>query len=212
MAASLDSLIKQLSAQTYTPLTEEQMKQQAQSRYQSLYDQKRLDARQTYETQDAALARQLADEQAEYESQRQQSAQSYRQQEAQAGRQALSRGMQRSSYTGATQANIRLAGESARQQLTDQQSRREQAIGDQRTALTGQLSRQLAQLDQSQRADELSYLDQLSDREYTRLTDSRKAQNDLSLKLYEYQHQLDQEAVQASRWRKEFEAKYSKGK
>lgn len=210
MAASLDSLMKQLSAQTYTPLTEEQMKKQAQSRYQSLYDQKRLDARQTYEAQDAALARQLAQEQADYESQRRQSAQSYRQQEAQADRQALSRGMQRSSYTGATLANIRLAGESARQQLTEQQSRREQDIGDQRAALSGQLSRQLAQLDQSQRSDELSYLDQLSDREYTRQTDSRKTQNDLTLKLYEYQHQLDQEAAQASRWRREFEAKYSK--
>lgn len=210
MAASLDSLMKQLSAQTYTPLTEEQMKKQAQSRYQSLYDQKRLDARQTYEAQDAALARQLAREQADYESQRRQSAQSYRQQEAQADRQALSRGMQRSSYTGATLANIRLAGESARQQLTDQQSRREQDIGDQRAALSGQLSRQLAQLDQSQRSDELSYLDQLSDREYTRQTDSRKTQNDLTLKLYEYQHQLDQEAAQASRWHREFEAKYSK--
>lgn len=210
MASSLDQLMKQLSARqtTYTPLTEAQMQRQAQTRYQSLYDQKRLDAQQSYQTQDAALARQLADEQAEYETQRSASESSYRQQAAAADRQSLSRGMQRSSYTGATVANIRLAGEAARQQLSDQQARRQQAIGDQRTALSRQLSSQLSQLNESQRADELAYMDQLADREYTRLTDSRKSQTDLSLKLYEYQHQLEQEAAQASRWRQEFNARY----
>lgn len=211
MAASLDKLMKQLSAQqtAYTPLTDAQMQRQAQTRYQSLYDQKRLDARENFENQDAALARQLTDEQAEYETQRSASDSSYRQQAAAADRQALSRGMQRSSYTGATVANIRLAGEAARQRLSDQQSRRQQAIGDQRAALSGQLSRQLSQLNQSQRVDELAYMDQLSDREYTRAADKAKSQTDLSLKLYEYQHQLDQEAAQASRWRKEFNAKYA---
>lgn len=212
MASSLDSLMKQLSANqpAYTPLTEEQIKKQAQTRYQSLYDQKRLDARETYAQQDAALARQLAREQADYETQRRQSAQSYRQQEAQLSRQSISRGMQRSSYQGATAAHIRLAGEAARQSLNQQQSRREQDIGDQRSALSGQLSRQLSQLNESQRNDELAYADQLADREYTRTAENRKTQTDLSLKLYEYQHQLSQESAAASRWRQEFHAKYSR--
>lgn len=108
MSASLDELIAKLAqSQTeYTPLTRSQMQEQVKRRYQSLYDQKRLDTRQQYETDDAALVRQLAEIQESYDRQRAQSDQTYREAGAQAERQALSRGMQRSSYNSATLAGI----------------------------------------------------------------------------------------------------------
>lgn len=74
--------------------------------------------------------------------------------------------------------------------------------------MASQLTQRLNQLNESQSADVLAYLDQLEAREYDRGAASRKNQNDLSMKIYEYQHQLEQEAEAASRWRQEFDAKY----
>ena len=210
MSASLDALIAKLAqSQTeYTPLTRSQMQEQANRRYQSLYDQKRLVTRQQYETDDAALVRQLAEIQESYDRQRAQSDQTYREAGAQAERQALSRGMQRSSYNSATLAGISRASGAARQELGRQQAGEERNVGEKRGLLASQLTQRLNQLNESQSADVLAYLDQLEAREYDRGAASRKNQNDLSMKIYEYQHQLEQEAEAASRWRQEFDAKY----
>ena len=61
MATTLETLISQLvNNQHYTPLTQEEIQKQASRRYQSVYDQKRQNAQQTYEADDAALARELS--------------------------------------------------------------------------------------------------------------------------------------------------------
>ena len=210
MASKLDELIARLSAtqNAYTPLTQEEMSRQANQRYQSLYDQKRLDARQSYETQDAALARQLESLADSYDRQRDQSAKDYQAAQLQADRQALSRGMQRSSYLGATLGNIRLAGNQAQQALRKEQTEKEEDIGRQRGLLSSQLTQRLKQLNEGQQSDVLAYLDELEAREYDRGVEMRKTQNELSMKLYEYQHQLEKEAAEAARWQAEFNAKY----
>lgn len=210
MAYTLEDLIAQInqSQTAYTPLTREEMAIQAQNRYQSVYDQKRLSARQTYESDDAALLRELNGLQAAYDRERAQSAADYRSLYAQTDRQALSRGMQRSSYNSATLANVGLQGEAAQQEISQRQTAQESDIGEQRTLLSRQLGQTLQGYDASQRSDMLGYIDELEAREYDRLTQRTGEQNKLMMQLYEYQHQLEQEAAEQARWQQEFNAKY----
>ena len=209
MSSKLNELIAKLNqTAAYTGLTADQIQEQANRRYQSVYDQKRLSAQQSYETGDAALARELASLQASYDQQREESKAATRQTYSQADRQALSRGMQRSSYNSATLANIDLAGDEALQEIGEAQTKEEGDIGQQRTQLSQQLARQLSQYDADQMNDVLSYMDELEAREFDRVTASRNTMNDLAMKIYEYQHQLEQEAIEQKRWEMEFEAKY----
>ena len=212
MAATLETLIAKLNGTTpYQALTQEEMQSQAAKRYQSVYDQKRLSAHQNYENSDAALLRQMEALQFSYDRQREQSRAENRQAYAWADRHALSRGMQRSSYNHAALANISLAGEKAVEEITRQQTEAEGDIQEQRTQLSQQLGQLLKQYDADQRSDELAYLDELEAREYDRVTASVNTQNELAMKIYEYQHQLEQEAVEQARWEAEFRAKYASG-
>lgn len=217
MASSktLEQLIAQMQQQKYTPLTQEQMQTQANSRYQSAYDQKRQSANQAYQTSDLALSQQLADLQASYDKQREDAEKGFKQTYAQADRQALGRGMQRSSYNNATLANIDLKGQEAQQDINEAQATQEKNIGDQRTLYAQQLAAQLASYDAQQKADELAYMDQLEAREYDRLFNAQNAQNALALDIYnaqfnqeqfDYQKELDEQAQ--SNWLKQFNAQY----
>jgi len=171
-----------------------------------------MSAQHSYETEDAALGRQLAGLQESYDRERAQSEAQTRQTYAQAGRHALSRGMQRSSYTGATLANIDLAGDRALEEIGRAQTAQENDISEQRTQLSRQLADQLSQYDADQLRDQLAYQDELEAREYDRMTQSVNTHNELAMKIYEYQHQLEQEAVEQARWQAEFNAKYGSKK
>lgn len=212
MATTLDTLISQLeNFQHYKPLTQEEIQQQASRRYQSVYDQKRLSAQQTYETDDAALARELSGLQDSYDAQRQSAAAQNRNTYSQADRHSLSRGMQRSSFNEGTLANISLAGDAAQRAIDQEQAGREADIGQQRTLLSSQLSRTLDQLNTDQRNDELAYADELAAREHERLMENQNAYTQLAMQLYEYQHQLEQEAAAQAQWQAEFNARYGGG-
>lgn len=212
MSETLERLIRQMeSYQPYQPLTDEEIRLQASQRYQSAYDQKRLNARQAYETEDAALARELSGLQKSYDAQRASSAALSRSTYSQADRHALSRGMQRSSFNEATLANIDLAGDQAQRGIDQAQTEHEAEIGEKRTALGRQLSETLLQLDDSQQSDEFAYADELAAREYDRSMNSQKTYSELAMQLYEYQHQLEQEAAEQARWQAEFYAKYGDG-
>ena len=209
MSATLESLMERLNAyQPYQAMTQEEMAKEAQNRYQAVYDQKRLSAQQAYETSDAALARELAGLQETYDRERvrtqAQTEDSYRQ----ANRQALSRGMQRSSYNNANLVNIDLAGDAALQAIGREQSLKEGDVAQKRTLLSTQLAGQLAGYDAQQQSDTLGYLSELEAREYDRSVQSLNTYNELAMKLYEYQHQLEKEAAEQARWQAEFNAKY----
>jgi len=212
MASTLENLIAQLQGgETYKPLTQEEIQQQAAQRYQSVYDQKRLSAQQSYENDDAALARELSGLQKNYDAQRVASAAHTKATYSQADRHALSRGMQRSSYNESTLANIGLAGDAALREIDQEQTEKEAEIGEKRTLLNTQLSQTLRQLDADQRSDEMAYADELTAREYERGVNSMNTANQLAMKLYEYQHQLEAEAAEQARWQAEFNAKYGGG-
>lgn len=212
--ASLDELIKKLEANStaaYTPLTQQQMQQQANNRYSGVYDQKRLSAQQQYDTADQALAQQLAGLDATYDKQREQSRQNYESAYRAADRHALGRGMQRSSYNNATLANINLKGNEAQQAINDTQAAQAKNIGEQRKLLSQQLGDTLAGLDAAQQSDMLAYLDELEAREYDRTTADVANRNNLAMQLYQYQFQKEQ-ADQAQRnWEQTFQANYGGG-
>ncbi len=209
MAATLENLISQLeSYQPYKALSDEEIRDQASRRYQSLYDQKRLSAQQAYESDDAALARELSGLQKSYDAQRASSAAQTRSTYSQADRHALSRGMQRSSFNEATLANIDQAGDQAIRAIDQAQLDHETEIGEKRTGLSQQLSQTMKQLEADQRSDELAYADELTAREYERSVASQNTYRELALQLYEYQHELEQEAAEQARWQAEFNAKY----
>ena len=213
MAATLEALIAKLSQTTpYRALTQEEIRAQAAQRYQSVYDQKRLSAQQSYELSDAALLRQMEALQSAYDRQRETSRAENRRTYSEADRHALSRGMQRSSYNEDTLANIGLAGEKALQEIDRQQTEAEGNVEEERTRLSQQLGQLLKQYETDQTNDELAYADELEAREYDRAAASLNAQNELAMKIYEYQHQLEQEAVEQARWEAEFRAKYSSTK
>lgn len=212
--ATLDELIKKLEANStaaYTPLTQQQMQQQANTRYSGVYDQKRLSAQQQYDTADQALAQQLAGLDATYDKMREQSRQNYESAYRAADRQALGRGMQRSSYNNATLANINLKGNEAQQAINDAQASQAKNIGEQRKLLSQQLGDTLAGLDAAQQSDMLAYLDELESREYDRTTADVANRNNLAMQLYQYQFQKEQ-ADQAQRnWEQTFQANYGGG-
>ncbi len=212
MATTLETLISQLdSYQPYKALTDEEIREQAARRYQSVYDQKRLSAQQAYESDDAALARELSGLQKSYDAQRSSSVSQTRNTYSQADRHALSRGMQRSSFNEATLANIDLAGDQALREIDQAQTDHETEISEKRTERSMQLSQTLKQLDSDQQSAELAYADELAAREYDRSVNSQNTYRDLAMQIYEYQHELEKEAAEQARWQAEFYAKYGGG-
>lgn len=152
----------------YTPLTEEQIAQKAQNRYQSIYDQNRLSAQQTYDAEKLAREQALATQLEQYALQLDQSAKNYRNAQADAVRGALGRGMQRSSYLASTVGNIGLKGAEAQQAILKNQQGTVKNYAAQEQLAANQLAQQLAQYDKAQLADQLAYQDELEDREYNR--------------------------------------------
>lgn len=212
MSQSLEKLISQLSGQTpYQAMAQEEIDRLSAARFGSLYAQKRLGAQQSYEAQDAALLRQWDGLAAAFDSERTSAAAQTRQMYAQANRQALSRGMQRSSYNNAHLVNIDLAGAEAIRGIDRRQTAAQDELSSQRTLLSAQLADQLRRYDADEQTDILAYADTLADREYTRSTQSQNTQNEIAMKLYEYRHQLEQEAAEQARWLAEFNAKYGGG-
>ena len=206
---TLEQLMEKLNNyQPYQAMTQEEMNQTAQNRYQALYDQKRLTAKQAWETNDQALERELAGIQATYDRERLQTQARTEDNYRAANRQALTRGMQRSSYNNANLSNIRLSGDAQLAALGQEQAQAEGDVNQQRTLLSRQLSGQLAEYDAQQQSDMLGYLDELETREYDRSVQSTNTHNELAMKLYEYQHQLEVEAAEQARWQAEFNAKY----
>ena len=199
------------SSSAYTPLTDEQIKQKAQTRYDGTYGQQKLSAQQQYESNDQALAQQLAGLDADYQKQLEQSAKNFEGTYRAADRQMLGRGMQRSSYGSATLANINLEGAKAQQAIRDNQAAQAANIGEKRALLNQQLNATLAQLDAARQSDELAYMDELEAREYDRLMNDTQYRNQLAMQLYEYQFQKEQADLEQQRWQAEYDAAYGGG-
>lgn len=206
LSDELQNLINQYNSyQAYTPKTAEQIKEQAEGEYQSLYDQRRRTAQQQQERSDLALQQQLAGLGRTYDKAREASVRDYNTRYSQAARQQLSRGMQRSSYGAQVLANIGLAGAEAQNDLWERQTEAEGNIEQQRTQLAQQLADQLAGFDADQAADVLNRIRQLEDQEYERGVTNQNTKNQLSAQIYQFIYQAERDKVADEQWQKQFD-------
>lgn len=184
---SLDELAELLRNNTYTPQTDAQRRQQAESLYKNNFDAAKLAAQQSYDNSVLALNNQLNDLQTGYdrqaENQRLQTARSI----ANADRQALSRGMQRSSYNNATLSNIDIAGNKALAQIEQNRTNDLSDIDAQKALLANQLQQNLNNAQSSYETNVLNRVAELQDQDYQRRQAWQDTQNELLLKLYSLQ-------------------------
>ena len=209
-ASTLEGLISRLNSTSggYTPLTEDQIKQQANQYVASQYDTQRLAAQQQAESTDLALEQQLSGLQSSYDRQREQARENYAQAVSQHDRNLVNKGMQRSSYGAATRSNINLEGNKAQSEIDRAQTEQEGNIGAQRTKLQQQLAQQLAQLNINQQRDAQSYADQLRAREYERGQTAYNNHNSLALQIAQLQQQNEASEISQAQWQAEFNARY----
>lgn len=189
MANMLETYIAALQAnqKPYTPLTEAQMEEKAKNKYQALYDQNRLSAQQQYDAAKLARDQQKAELNAMYDEQAKQSAENYAGQQASVARGALARGMQRSSYLGATLGNIGIKGNEAQQYIQKNREGSIKNITDQDVLAQQQLAAQIQQFNKSQLADQLAYQDELEQREYDRGLTAADRANQIATDIYNAQ-------------------------
>lgn len=189
MAMTVDELRRQLTMDTYTPKTDEQMREEANQQYASQYNQKKLSAQQTYDQTDLALTNQLASLGQSYEKQREAAGKATRASQSSLDRYSLQRGMQRSSFNAASQANILSEGEKTLADINQTETNARQSLESQRTQLASQLAAQLGQYDVDYASDVQAYFNQLKQQDETARTEADKYRNQLLMALYEYEQQ-----------------------
>lgn len=199
MATSSDALRKLMerneSYQGYTPRTAEERQQQANSEYQSYYDQLRLAARQAADRNTLALQQQREGLNRTYEKQREASAKEYARARSQADRHALSRGMQRSYYNAQVLANLDQNAVDAQRDLWDAQGAAEGNLDERITQYQSQLADQMAQYDLSQAADAMRRARELEDTDYERGLQAQQYGDNLQVQIYNMLRQGEQDQL-----------------
>lgn len=186
MAMTLDELRQQLTMDTYTPKTDEQMREEANKQYASVYGQKKLAAQQTFDQTDLALSNQLASLDQSYAKQREAAAKATRASQSSLDRYSLQRGMQRSSFNAASQSNILAEGEKTLADINQSETAARQNIESQRAQLASQLAAQLGQYDVDYANDVQAYFNQLRQQDEASRVEADKYRNQLLMALYEY--------------------------
>lgn len=183
---TVDQLSEKLQSYDYTPRTETERQTAAENRYKSVYDQKKLSANQSYQTQDLAYANQLEQLQNTLSQNQQDLAKQTENSRLQAARYQITRGMQRSSYGAANDANLQASGIAEQQKLLNQYGVDANEIGTNRTLLAQQLADTLSQYDTDYQNDVLAYMDELEQTDYERQQAAKEAQNQLEMQMFEY--------------------------
>ena len=186
MAMTLDELRQQLTMDTYTPKTDDQMREEANKQYASVYGQKKLAAQQTFDQTDLALSNQLASLDQSYAKQREAAAKATRASQSSLDRYSLQRGMQRSSFNAASQSNILAEGEKTLADINQSETVARQNIESQRAQLASQLAAQLGQYDVDYANDVQAYFNQLRQQDEASRVEADKYRNQLLMALYEY--------------------------
>ena len=186
MGVSFADLQKQLTQAAYTPLTDEQMQQQAQNRFASTYDQQRIGAQQAFDQTALALQQQRDQLAVNYGSQYSAAEKATRQSLSNADRYSIQRGMQRSSYNNATLANIGLEGNKTQNAILQGLTTAQGDVDEQSTLLQQQLAQQLSAFGTQQQSDIQAYIDQLRQQEYERTTAAKQYADELQMRMYEY--------------------------
>lgn len=193
----------------YTAKTPEEIRAEAEGEYTSYYNQLRRSAAQAQQRQDLSLAQQKGQLQAGYDRQREASDREYRNAYSQSDRQMLSRGMQRSSYTANTLANIDLARVGANQQLWESQRQAEENIEQQRQLLAAQLAETMQGYDNDQAADIMKRVREIQNEEFERNREFQQYQAGLNADLYDKKLNLNNLEYERQQYANELAAKYA---
>ena len=199
MAMTLNELTQKLNQETYVPRTDDQLKSEAENKYASIYNQKKLTAQQSYDANDLAYQKQLqslADTLAlNSETLQKETANSI----ASANRYQVTRGMQRSSYGAANNARLEAAGNANLAQLLRQYSTDAGSIESNRTLLAQQLADTLAQYDIDYLNDINAYIDAQKQLDYDRQVAAQQYANNLNIQLFELGQQYGKKSSGGSR-------------
>ena len=183
---TVEQLQAALKDPSYTARTDEQLQSEAQNRYTSTYNQKKLAAQQNYDTTDLAYQQQMKTLQDTLASNQQALAKNTMDSIASADRYTVTRGMQRSSYGAANRASIQNKGNESLAALLKQYSTDAGGIENNRTLLARQLADTLAQYDIDYLNDVQAYIDEQKQIDYERQAAATEAANALQMQLFEY--------------------------
>ena len=172
-----------LARPTGSQRSEAQLRQAAENRFASLYNQKNLAAQQQYDTTANAISNQLAALADAYTAQREQTQKDTAASLSWADRNALQRGMGRSSYNLANMTNIRNAGDKALQATYTAETNERNALNNNLSLAKQQLGQLLAAYAVDRETDILAHMDELRDKDYTRALQELQYRNELEMAL-----------------------------
>lgn len=183
---SYDTLKKNLKTNDYTVRTDEQLRTEAENKYASTYNQQKLAAQQSYETNDQLYQQQLQTLADDLATGQQEVIKNTADSAASADRYSLTRGMSRASYSVANKARIQNEGVNNLANLMQQYSGKVSSVQANRTQLAQQLADTLAQYEVDHVNNVNSYIDQQKQLDYDRKVAADKAYNDIQMALYQY--------------------------
>lgn len=181
-----NQLAQALKTNEYTVRTDEQLRTEAENKYASTYNQKKLAAQQSYETSDQLYQQQLQTLADELAVSQQQITKETESSAASADRYSLTRGMGRASYSVANKARIQNEGIDNLATLMKQYSGSVSGVQASRTQLAQQLADTLAQYEVDHLNDINSYIDEQKQIDYDRKVAADAAYNQVKMALYEY--------------------------
>ena len=183
---SFDTLKESLKTNNYTPRTDEQLRAEAQNKYAATYNQKKLAAQQSYDTNDQMYQQQLTSLADDLKNSQQEVIKSTADSVASANRYNVTRGMARASFATANNARIQNQGIGNLAKLQNQYSSNVGSIQAKRTQLAQQLADTLAQYEVDNVNNVNTYIDQQKQLDYDRKVAADKAYNDIQMALYQY--------------------------
>lgn len=186
---TLDQLTESLKTGSYTPRTEEQLREEAERRYQTQYNQQRLTAEQNTAAKDLAYQQQLQQLADSLATGQRAIAQDTAASMASADRYMITRGMQRSSYGAANRANLQLKGQQNLLDLQKQFDTNAAGVAGNRALLAQQLADTLAQYDIDYLNDVQSYIDEQKQLDYDRQVAADQYANELNMQLFQLNQQ-----------------------
>ena len=182
---TVEELAAALEQQSYTPRTDEELRQQAENIYRNQRDTARLNAQMQYDTAITGLDNQAATLDTTYDRQRESQLEANLRSLSNADRAAQMRGMGRSSYNLATQANLRNAGDKAMARIEEDRANALVGIANQRDMYGRQLAQSLASADSTFENSVIAKIQELANQDYDRKTAATNANNNSLMQLYQ---------------------------
>lgn len=183
---SANDLSELLSRPVSAARTDDELRASAENQFASLYNQKRLSAQQQYDATANSIDSQLAALADAYTAQKEQTYRDITSALGAADRAALSRGMGRSSYNLANQANIQNSGNRYLQEIYNAETNQRNALNSEKSLAAQQLAQQLASYGVDKESDILAWMDTQRENDYTKQLQELQYRNEIEKYLAEY--------------------------